>query len=126
MYLAISLVFVITTLLEFAVVLFLKRKITMDNDISKISALNSQANHVSQIQQQGMNDGSIELKNVSSKETITTRINGTTSRMSVSNIKTGLCLSASLTTRIDITMFCGFIIAYLMFNIIYWYICLSI
>ena len=126
MYLAISLVFVIITLLEFAVVLFLKRKVAMDNDISKISALNSQANHVSQIHQQGMNDGSVEVKNVSSKETIATRIDVTTSRMSVNNIKTVLCLSASLTTRIDITMFCCFTIAYLMFNIIYWYICLSI
>ena len=126
MYLAISLVFVITTLLEFAVVLFLKRKVAMDNDISQICAHNSQSNHVSQIHQKGMNDGSVEVKNFSSKETIDTRINVTTSRMSVHNIKTVLCLNASLTTRIDITMFCCFTTAYLMFNIIYWYICLSI
>ena len=122
-YLAVSLVFVMATLLEFALVLFLKRKLEIENGNTKISALNLDIINVEQMEKKVTIDGNFEVTTDSSKEQSITGIKETSSRMSLDNANTGhCCRSCSLPTRIDITMFWLFTLAYLAFNFLYWYI----
>ena len=110
----------VTTLLEFAIVLFLKRKVERLNDKSKISALNYEVDYLNQLYQTPMKVGNSESKNASNPETIRSVGNSTRTRMSFDNIKNGVCNNTSLNTRIDIIVFWVFIFSYLTFNIFYW------
>ena len=122
-YLAVSLIFVITTLLEFALVLFLKQKLEMQNGKSKISELNLDIIHVDQMENNLTSDGNLEVTTVSSNEQSISGINETPSRMSLDNVNNGLsCRSYSIPTRIDTIMSWLFALSYLAFNFIYWYI----
>ena len=60
----------VTTLLEFAIVLFLKRKVERLNGKSKISALNYEVDYLNQLYQTPMKEGYSESKYASNPETI--------------------------------------------------------
>ena len=119
-YLAISLVFLTTALLEFALVLFLKRKIEMANDISKRSVLDFSGKNLNQVDGKLINDGNFGATAVSTEDKVGTRINATPSRVPLNKMKTGICIDVSLTTRIDIIMFWLSTLGYIIFNAIYW------
>ena len=119
-YLAISLVFLMTALLEFALVLFLKRKIEMANDISKRSVLDFSGKNLNQVDGKLINDGNFGATAVSAEDKVGTRINATPSRVPLNKMKTGICIDVSLTTRIDIIMFWLSTLGYIIFNAIYW------
>ena len=119
-YLIVSLFFVVTTLVEFAIVLFLKRKVERLNGNSKVSALNYDIDYLNQIYQTPMKDGDIESKNASNPEIIRNVTNVTPNTRSFNNVKNSLCTNTSLSTRIDMIAFWLFTLAYVMFNILYW------
>ena len=110
----------VTTLVEFAIVLFLKRKVESINGNSKIPALNYEIDYLNQIYRTPMKEGDIESKNASNPEIIRNVTNVTPNTRSFNNVKNGLCTNTSLSTRIDMIAFWLFTLAYLMFNILYW------
>ena len=117
-YLAVSLVFVMTTLLEFALVLFLQRRIEITNGNSNTSSLNS--GKVSPMDRKIMNHGTFGVTTNPGKDKSATGLNVTPKGIQFNDKKYGLCIDSSLTTRIDILTFWLFILGYLTFNIIYW------
>ena len=123
-YLAVSLVFLMTTLLEFALVLFLQRRLEITNGNSNTSSLNF--GKVSPMDRKIMNDGNFGVTTNPGKDKSGFGLNVTPTGMQLNKIKYGLCIDSSLTTRIDILTFWLFILGYLTFNIIYWKACQSI
>ena len=117
-YLAASLVFVMTTLLEFALVLFLQRRIEITNSNSNTPSLNS--GKVSPMDRKIMNDGAFGVTTNLGKDKTATGLNVPPTGIQLNDKKYGICIDSSLTTRIDIIMFWLFILGYLTFNIIYW------
>ena len=109
-----------TTLLEFAIVLFLKRKLEMVNSNTRVSALNLDTDQVKQIESNPVNGGIFEVTNCPSIEKIPSGKHLKAPIISFNKMKTGLCNNISLATQIDIIMFWLFTLTYLMFNIIYW------
>ena len=115
--------FVITALLEFAIVLFLKRKGENATGRSRISALDCETKNGNRIYQMTISNADFEVVNGSSKRNIATGTNVNHTKIPLRSIKTCLCIHASPITRIDITMFWFFSMAYLIFNILYFYWC---
>ena len=109
----------VTTLVEFAVVLFLKRKVERLNGKSKISALDYEIDYSNQIYQTPTRECNLESSNGSNPEKMVKVRNATCPRMPFDNKKNSLCNNTSLSTRIDIIVFCLFIFCYLVFNIVY-------
>ena len=115
--------FVITTLLEFAIVLFLKRKCENATGSARISAIDCETTNINHIHQMAISNENFGVVNGINKRNITTGTNVNGTRIPPRNIKNCLCIHASPITRIDITMFCFFSMAYLIFNILYFYWC---
>ena len=109
-----------TALLEFALVLFLKRKIEMANDVSKTSVLDFDSTNFNRVDGKLINGGNFGATAVSTEGKIATPINVTPSRAPLNKMKTGICINVSLTTRIDIIMFWLSTLGYIIFNAIYW------
>ena len=114
------------TLVEFAIVLLLKRRSEIEQRTSKISGLEPEANKESETRRIATKDNILESTNVLSNDEVANVINATPSRMTFDIMKICPCTNASLTTRIDMAMFFCFTFGYLMFNFIYWNVCLSI
>ena len=71
------------------------------------------------------NDGNFGVTTNPGKDKSVNGLNVTPTGMHFNNMKYGLCIDSSVTTRIDITMFWVFILGYLTFNVIYWKACQS-
>ena len=118
-YLAISLIFVLITLVEFAVVLLLKRKFETVNGKSRVSGL--EMDH--RPSHQGFFTGGTVCENMTSleKKQIATAMNEEDLAKPIFSKKGPvLCFPASLITRIDMAVFLLFTFGYLFFNIVYW------
>ena len=120
-YLIISLFFVVTTFVEFAIVLFLNRKVERLSNKSKISAPNYEVDYLNQIYQTPTKEGEIESKKKAlNPETTSNFRNANLNTRSFYKVKNGLCINTSLSTRIDMIVFWIFTFGYVIFNIIYW------
>ena len=115
-----------TTLLEFAVVLVLKRKFENANGKSRVSALDFGTNNINQLYGIPTFDRNFEEQNGSNRDKKASNVNGPHTGISFNIIENGFCTKASPITRIDITMFWFFTLSYVTFNIFYWSVYLSI
>ena len=118
-YLFTSQMFVITTLLEFAIVLLLKQKFeNIKGDTKSAGLVYIDKN---QIDRRTRNDDTI-AKDIITKKKIKVCMNGCYAKTQCGKI----CSNASLLTKIDMIVFLLFIFSYLLFNILYWCIYLQI
>lgn len=125
-YLGTSLFFVMTTLLEFAVVLFLNRKFGNTKIQPKINTFDSDNININLMEQKPINAGNIEAQNGPITEKMAIGVPLTTTKIVSNNMKSALCTNASLITSIDISMFLVFTTGYVIFNVLYWNVCLSL
>ena len=81
----------VTTLVEFAVVLFLKRKVERLNGKSRISALDYEIDYSNQIYQTPTKECDLELRNGSNPEKMVKARNAACTSMPFIDKKNGLC-----------------------------------
>ena len=107
--------FVIITLLEFAIVLLLKQKFENIKGDTKVVGLHTVYIDKNQVDQGTRNDYNIAKANITKKK-IKVCMDGCYAQTPCGKIFS----NASLLTKIDMAVFLLFIFCYLLFNILYW------
>ena len=105
-YLAISLLFVMITILEFAIVILFRRNLEIVKGYSKVSSQKMNPIDIDEINQTIKDEKRVGVRPKEPEH--------------------GNCSNISLSTRMDMIVFGLFTFGFLMFNLLYWNICLSI